>query len=148
MDEINSEHPSFYSKKKQSADQCELEENSKGDVYILPKSGPVVPDVDSVVPVISIMEQAPGLARKYKNLQKNEKATKQAATLIKKLANGSMKIGSKNIRKIQGMKKIYEAQSKDVRVYFRMKGETVEIIGPCLKTDQTDSIKLLKKYFK
>jgi hypothetical protein len=29
LDEINSEHRSFYSKKKKSAEQCELEENSK-----------------------------------------------------------------------------------------------------------------------
>lgn len=58
------------------------------------------------------------------------------------------KIGDKNVKKIQGLKNVYEAKSKDVRVYFQMDGNTVQIIAPCLKVDQRKSIELLKKYFK
>ena len=133
--------------KKNKNKQCKSEEEGKdvNEIYILPDSGPVKPDNDSTVPVESIMSTYPGLKTQYTKLQKNEKATKQASTLIKKLANGSLKIGSKDVRKIHTVKKkkIYEAKSKDVRVYFRMKGKTVEIIAPCLKTDQKSSIKLL-----
>ena len=94
----------------------------------MPNSGPVKG-------VESVMETYSGLKKQYKKFQKNEKASKQASTLIKKLANGSMKISSKNVRKIKRLKKIYEAKSKDVRVYFRMEDKTVEIFVPCLKMD-------------
>jgi hypothetical protein len=73
--------------------------------------------------------------------------SKQGMSSIRKLAEGSLKIGDKNVRKIRGMKKIYEAKTKYARVYFQMKGNTVQIILPALKTDQKQSIKLLKKYF-
>ena len=63
---------------------------------------------------------------------------------IKKLANGTMK----DIKKVQGMKTVFEAKLQNVPVFFRKNGDTLEIIAPCLKTDQTDNVKLLKKYFK
>lgn len=68
---------------------------------------------------------------------------------MEKLADGSLKIGDKNVKKIKGMKTIFEAISKDTRVYFKMAvdGKTVQVILPALKTDQKKSIKLLKKYF-
>ena len=46
------------------------------------------------------------------------------------------------------MKTIYEAKLQNIRVYFRKNDDTIEIIAPCLKMDQKNSIKLLKKYFK
>ena len=99
------------------------------------------------MPVESLLNTFSGLRTQYKKLQKNPKANKQASSTIKKLANGSLKIGDKNVKKIQGLKNVYEAKSKDVRVYFQMDGNTVQIIAPCLKVDQRKSIELLKKYF-
>jgi hypothetical protein len=39
-------------------------------------------------------------------------AHKQGMSSIRKLAEGSLKIGDKNVRKIRGMKKIYEAKNE------------------------------------
>ena len=129
-------------KKKQSAEQCELNDNLNN----MPEFGPILEG--SVVPVESLLGTSSGFKAQYKNLKKNSIAHKQATDSIERLAAGSLKIGDKNVRKIRGMKNIYEAKSKSARVYFQINGDTVQIILPALKTDQKQSIKLLKKYFK
>lgn len=129
-------------KKKESAEQCELNDNLNN----MPEFGPILEG--SVVPIESLLGTSSGFKAQYKNLKKNSIAHKQATASIEKLAAGSLKIGDKNIRKIRGMKNIYEAKSKYARVYFQINGDTVQIILPALKIDQKQSIKLLKKYFK
>ena len=128
-------------KKKQSLEQCKFEDNLND----MPEFGSILEG--SVVPVESLMGTSSGFKAQYKNLKKDSIAHKQGMASIRKLAGGSLKIGDKNVRKITGMKKIYEAKTKYARVYFQMKGDTVQIILPALKTDQKQSIKLLKKYF-
>ena len=133
----------YYPKeKKQSSEQCKFEDNLND----MPEFRSILEG--SVVPVESLLGTSSGFKAQYKNLKKDSIAHKQAVSSIRKLAEGSLKIGDKNVRKIKGMKKIYEAKTKYVRVYFQMKGDTVQIILPALKTDQKQSIKLLKKYFK
>ena len=129
-------------KKKESAEQCELNDNLNN----MPEFGPILEG--SVVPVESLLGISSGFKAQYKNLKKNSIAHKQATASIEKLAAGSLKIGDKNIRKIRGMKNIYEAKSKYARVYFQINGDTVQIILPALKIDQKQSLKPLKKYFK
>ena len=129
-------------KKRKSPEQCELNDNLNN----MPEFGPILEG--SVVPVESLLGTSSGFKAQYKNLKKNSIAHKQATASIEKLAAGSLKIGDKNIRKIRGMKNIYEAKSKYARVYFQINGDTVQIILPALKIDQKQSIKLLKKYFK
>lgn len=129
-------------KKKESAEQCELNDNLNN----MPEFGPILEG--SVVPLESLLGTSSGFKAQYKNLKKNSIPHKQAMASIEKLAAGSLKIGDKNIRKIRGMKNIYEAKSKYARVYFQINGDTVQIILPALKIDQKQSIKLLKKYFK
>lgn len=53
----------------------------------------------------------------------------------------------KNIKKIKGMKSVFEARQGNVRVYFQKEGDLVKIIAPCLKRDQSQSIRLLKESF-
>jgi putative component of toxin-antitoxin plasmid stabilization module len=130
-------------KKKQSAEQCELNDKA---FYDLPEFGPIVEG--SVVPVESLLGTSSGFKSQYKKLKKDSTANKQAASSIKKLAEGSLKIGDNNVIKITGMKKVYEAKTKYAKVYFQMDGDTVQIILAALKTDQKQSINLLKKYFK
>ena len=129
-------------KKTESAEQCELNDNLND----MPEFGPILEG--SIVPLESLLGTSSGFKAQYKNLKKNSRAHKQAMDSIEKLAEGSLKIGNKNIRKIRGMKNIYEAKSKYARVYFQINGDTVQIILPALKVDQKQSIKLLKKYFK
>ena len=109
-------------KKKQSAEQCELNDNLNS----MPEFGPILEG--SVVSVESLLGTSSGFKAQYKNLKKNSIAHKQATASIEKLAAGSLKIGDKNIRKIRGMKNIYEAKSKYARVYFQINGDTVQII--------------------
>ena len=129
-------------KKEQSSEQCKVENNLND----MPEFGSILEG--SVVPVESLLGTSSGFKAQYKNLKKDSIAHKQGMASIRKLAEGSLKIGDKNVRKITGMKNIYEAKTKYARVYFQMKGDTVQIILPALKTDQKQSIKLLKKYFK
>lgn len=64
------------------------------------------------------MGTSSGFKAQYKNLKKDSIAHKQGMASIRKLAEGSLKIGDKNARKITGMKNIYEAKTKYARVYF------------------------------
>lgn len=98
--------------------------------------GPILEGL--VVPVESLLGTSSGFKAQYKNLKKNSIAHKQATASIEKLAAGSLKIGDKNIRKIRGMKNIYEAKSKYARVYFQINGDTVQTILPALKIDQKE----------
>ncbi len=129
-------------KKEQSSEQCKVEDNLND----MPEFGSILEG--SVVPVESLLGTSSGFKAQYKNLKKDYIAHKQGMASIRKLGEVSLKIGDRNVRKITGMKKIYEAKTKYAGVYFQMKGDTVQIILPALKTDQKQSIKLLKKYFK
>jgi hypothetical protein len=129
-------------KKKQSSEQSKVKDNLND----MPEFGPILEG--SVIPVESLLGTSSGFKAQYKSLKKDSIAHKQGMSSIKKLAEGSLKIGDRNVRKIAGMKNIYEAKTKYARVYFQMKGDNVQIILPALKPDQKQSIKLLKKYFK
>ena len=113
-------------------------------VYVLPDSGPVNPDGDATVPVESIMGTVPGLKAQYDKLLTNEESARNATNAIKKLATGRMS----DIKKIKGMKSVFEARRGDVRVYFQKEGYLVKIIAPCLKKDQDKSLRLFKGSFK
>jgi hypothetical protein len=130
-------HSNDAKKKKQPSEQCQVEDNPND----MPEFGSILEG--SVVPVKSLLGTFSGFKAQYKNLKKDSIAHKQGMASIRKLAEGSLKIGDRNVRKITGMKKIYEAKTKYARVYFQMKGDTVQIILPALKTDQKQSIKLL-----
>lgn len=106
-------------KKKQSSEQCKVEDNLND----MAEFGSILKG--SVVPVESLLGTSSGFKAQYKNLKKDSIAHKQGMASIRKLAEGSLKIGDKNVRKITGMKNIYEAKTKYARVYFQMKGDTV-----------------------
>jgi hypothetical protein len=55
LDEINSEHRSFYSEKKKSAEQCELEENSK------------IEDISQYIPEFDCTIDNRQIQKKYKH---------------------------------------------------------------------------------
>ena len=85
-----------------------------------------------------------GFKSQYARLQKNPQANKA----IQRLADGTLKIGDKNVKKIRGMKTVYEAKTKNTRVYFQVDDNgIVQVLLPALKTDQKKSIKLLQTYF-
>ena len=110
-------------------------------IYILPDSGPVKPDMDSTGTVESIMVMSSGLKAQHNRLLTNKKSAINAANAIKKLANGTMK----DIKKVQGMKTVFEARQSKVRVYFTKDGDTIQILAPCLKSDQVKVLDFLNK---
>lgn len=142
-DNYYSQYPQSQKKKKKSDEQCQLDDKA---FYDLPQFGPIIEG--SIVPVESLLGTSSGLKSQYKNVKKDSIASKQAAEAIRKLSDGTLKIGDKNVKKLRGMKTVFEVKADDVRVYFRMDGDIVQIIAPCFKKVQTKSIKLLKKYFK
>ena len=72
MDEINSEHPSFYSDKKKSADQCELEKK-----------------INPVVEIIYRIKESPSLIREAEMSVRDQAAQKSINHLIDQLSLGN-----------------------------------------------------------
>ena len=112
-------------------------------IYVLPDYSLVNSDGDATVTVESIMGTVPSLKAQYEKLLTNKESAKRAAKAIKKVATGSMK----DVKKIKGMKSVFEGRHGNVRVYFQKKDDIVKIIAVCLKRDQDKSIQLLKENF-
>jgi hypothetical protein len=117
LDKINSEHPSFYSDKKKSADQCELEEK-----------------INPVVEIIYRIKESPSLIREAEISGRDQAAQKSMNHLIDQLSlgNPNPEIGTQHL-----FKGVYELRGKNrVRVYYQKIDGKIEILGKSVKHNQ------------
>ena len=131
LDEINSEHQSFYStqsRKKQSSEQWELEEEFK-----------------SVVEIVHRIKDNPSLVREAEKAGRDHDAQKSINHLIEQLSLGNPNpgIGTEHL-----FKNVYELRGKNrARVYYRKVDGKIEILGKSAKKNQGKVINILKKMY-
>jgi hypothetical protein len=116
-------------KKKQSAEQCELDENV---------------EVKKIEIVYRIKEN-PALVREAQRMGKDQAAQKDVNNLIEQLSLKNENPGIGN-RRVQGLKNVSEARGRNEgRVYFREKDGKLEILGKSNKDNQKKVIAILQK---
>ena len=116
-------------KKKQCAEQCELNENVK----------------DVKVEIVYRIKENPALIREAERMGKDQAAQKDVNNLIEQLSlgNDNPGIGS---RRVKGLKNVSEARGRNEgRVYFREKDGKIEILAKSNKDNQNKVIGFLQK---
>jgi len=109
--------------KKQSAEQCELDENVK----------------DVKVEIVYRIKENPALVREAERMGKDQSAQKDVNNLIEQLSLGNDNPGIGN-RRVKGLKNVSEG-----RVYFREKDGKIEILAKSNKDNQNKVIGILQK---
>ena len=116
-------------KKKQSAEQCELDENVK----------------DVKVEIVYRIKKNPALVREAETMGKDQAAQKDVNNLIEQLSLGNDNPGIGN-RRVKGLKNVSEARGRNEgRVYFRKKDGKIEILAKSNKDNQNKVIGILQK---
>ena len=116
-------------KKKQSAEQCELDENVK----------------DVKVEIVYRINKNPALVREAQRMGKDQAAQKDVNNLIEQLSLGNDNPGIGN-RRVKGLKNVSEARGRNEgRVYFREKDGKIEILAKSNKDNQNKVIGILQK---
>ena len=116
-------------KKKQSAEQCELDENVK----------------DAKIEIVYKIKENPALVREAERMGKDLVAQKDVNHLIEQLSLGNQNPGIGNQR-IKGLKNVSEARGRSGgRVYFREKDGKIEILAKSNKDNQNKVIGILQK---
>jgi hypothetical protein len=116
-------------KKKQSAEQCELDENVK----------------DAKIEIVYKIKENPALVREAERMGKDQAAQKDVNHLIEQLSLGNENPGIGN-RRVKGLKNVSEARGRNEgRVYFREKDGKIEILAKSNKDNQNKVIGILQK---
>ena len=116
-------------KKKQSAEQCELDENVK----------------DAKIEIVYKIKENPALVREAERMGKDQAAQKDVNHLIEQLSLGNQNPGIGNQR-VKGLKNVSEARGRNEgRVYFREKDGKIEILAKSNKDNQNKVIVILQK---
>jgi len=116
-------------KKKQSAEQCELDENVK----------------DAEIEIVYRIKENPALIREAQRAGRDQDAQRSLNNLIEQLSlgNRNSEIGTENV-----FKDVYELRDKNrARVYYREVDEKIEILGKSVKSNQQKVINILKKMY-
>jgi hypothetical protein len=114
-------------KKKQSAEQCKLDENVK----------------DGKIEIVYGIKENPALVRESKRISKDQAAKKDVNNLIEQLSLGNDNPGIGN-RRVKGLKNVSEARGRNEgRVYFREKNGKIEILAKSNKDNQNKVIDIL-----
>ena len=116
-------------KKKQSAEQCELDENVK----------------DAKVEIVYRIKENPALVREAERAGRDQDAQRSINNLVEQLSLGNRNpgIGTENV-----FKDVYELRGKNrARVYYREVGGKIEILGKSVKSNQQKVINILKKMY-
>jgi hypothetical protein len=116
-------------KKKESAEQCELDENVK----------------DVKVEIVYRIKENSALVREAERMGKDQAAQKDVNNLIEQLSlgNDNPGIGS---RRVKCLKNVSEARGRNEgRVYFREKDGKIEILAKSNKDNQNKVIAFLQK---
>ena len=115
--------------KKQSAEQCELDENVK----------------DAKIEIVYRIKENPALVREAERMGKDQAAQKDVNNLIEQLSLGNDNPGIGN-RRVKGLKNVSEARGRNEgRVYFREKDGKIEILAKSNKDNQNKVIGILQK---
>ena len=116
-------------KKKQSAEQCELDEKVK----------------DAKIEIVYRIKENPALVREAERMGKDQAAQKDVNNLIEQLSLGNDHPGIGN-RRVKGLKNVSEARGRNGgRVYFREKDGKIEILAKSNKDNQNKVIGILQK---
>ena len=116
-------------KKKQSAEQCELDENV----------------TDGKIEIVYRIKENPALIREAERMGKDQAAQKDGNNLIEQLSLGNDNPGIGN-RRVKGLKNVSEARGRNEgRVYFREKDGKIEILAKSNKDNQNKVIGILQK---
>ena len=116
-------------KKKQSAEQCELDENV----------------TDRKIEIVYRIKENPALIREAERMGKDQAAQKDVNNLIEQLSLGNENPGIGN-RRVKGLKNVSEARGRNEgRVYFREKDGKIEILAKSNKDNQNKVISILQK---
>lgn len=116
-------------KKKQSAEQCELDENV----------------TDGKVEIVYRIKENPALIREAERMGKDQAAQKDVNNLIEQLSLGNDNPGIGN-RRVKNLKNVSEARGRNEgRVYFREKDGKIEILAKSNKDNQNKVIGILQK---
>ena len=119
----------YQKKKKQSAEQCELDENVK----------------DVKVEIVYRIKENPGLIREAQRAGRDQDAQRSLNNLVEQLSLGNRNPGIGN-RRVKGLKDVYELRGKNrARVYYREVDGKIEILGKSVKNNQQKVINILKK---
>ena len=116
-------------KKKQSAEQCDLDENVK----------------DAKVEIVYRIKENPALVREAERAGRDQDAQRSINNLVEQLSLGNRNpgIGTENV-----FKDVYELRGKNrARVYYREVGGKIEILGKSVKSNQQKVINILKKMY-
>ena len=116
-------------KKKQSAEQCELDENVK----------------DVKVEIVYRIKENPALVREAQRAGRDQDAQRSLNNLVDQLSLGNRNpgIGTENV-----FKDVYELRGKNrARVYYREVDGKIEILGKSVKSNQQKVINILKKMY-
>lgn len=117
------------SNKKQSVEECELDENVK----------------ERKIEIVYRIKENPALVREAERTGKDQAAQKDVNHLIEQLSLGNDSPGLGNIR-VKGLKNVSEARGRNEgRVYFREKDGKIEILGKSNKDNQKKVIAILQK---
>jgi hypothetical protein len=116
-------------KKKQSAEQCELDENV----------------TDGKIEIIYRIKENSALIREAERMGKDQAAQKDVNNLIEQLSLGNNNPGIGN-RRVKNLKNVSEARGRNEgRVYFREKDGKIEILAKSNKDNQNKVIGILQK---
>lgn len=116
-------------KKKQSAEQCELDENVK----------------ERKIEIVYRIKENPALVREAQRAGRDQDAQRSLNNLVEQLALGNQNpgIGTENV-----FKDVYELRGKNrARVYYREVDGKIEILGKSVKSNQQKVINILKKMY-
>ena len=122
-------HSNAPKKKKQSAEQCELDENV----------------TDGKIEIVYRIKENPALIREAERMGKDQAAQKDVNNLIEQLSLGNDNPGIGN-RRVKNLKNVSEARGRNEgRVYFREKDGKIEILAKSNKDNQNKVIGILQK---
>jgi hypothetical protein len=116
-------------KKKQSAEQCELDENVK----------------EGKIEIVYRIKENPALIREAQRAGRDQDAQRSLNNLVEQLSLGNRNpgIGTENV-----FKDVYELRGKNrARVYYREVDGKIEILGKSVKSNQQKVINILKKMY-
>ena len=116
-------------KRKQSAEQCELDENV----------------TDRKIEIVYRIKKNPALIREAERMGKDQAAQKDVNNLIEQLSLGNDNPGI-GTERVKGLKNVSEARGRNEgRVYFREKDGKIEILAKSNKDNQNKVIGILQK---
>ena len=116
-------------KKKQSAEQCELDENVK----------------ERKIEIVYRIKKNPALVREAQRAGRDQDAQRSLNNLVEQpaLGNRNPGIGTENV-----FKDVYELRGKNrARVYYREVDGKIEILGKSVKSNQQKVINIYKKMY-